>query len=289
MAKLTKYTVTPSNGVIPVCFSGNRKIFHGIVLCVLSILKHTQRPVTVYILTMDLSHLDPRFTSITEGQCAALDKIVKSYNAENSVVRIDHTKEFQEEFAKSKNVKTGFTPYTISRLLLDKFPVPDKTLYIDVDTMLCSDIAQLYDVDMDGWEFAAALDVVGCHWVRPTYCNAGVLLLNIAEMKKTGLFVKARRRVNKVKMFMPDQSALNFLVKRKMILPAKFNEQRTIKPDTVIKHFCQGFKWYGPFFKLYNYKQWDRENVHEKLNIHDFDDLYALYDDFDEKYDFNNA
>lgn len=289
MAKLTNYSVIPSESNIPVCFSGNRKIFHGIVLCVLSILKHTKRSITVYVLTMDLSHLDPRFTAITEGQCSALDEIVKTYNPENSVVRIDHTTEFLAEFSKSKNVKTGFTPYTISRLLLDMFPVPDKTIYIDVDTMLCSDIAQLYDIDMTGWEFAAALDAVGQYWVRPTYCNAGVLLLNIAEMKKTGLFVKARKRVNKVKMFMPDQSALNFLVKRKMILPRKFNEQRTIKEDTVIKHFCQFFKWYGPFFRLKNYKQWDRQNVHEKLNIHDFDDLYELYDELDAKYDFTNA
>lgn len=287
MAKITKkYTVKESNGNIPVCFSGNKRIFHGIVLSVLSILKNTKRSITVYILTMDLSYLNENFKAITKEQASALDKIVKKYNKDNAVIRFDNTKEFIEEFKKSKNLKTGYTPYTITRLLLDYADVPQKLLYIDVDTMCCSDLGQLYDIDVEGYEFAAVLDIVGHHWVRPTYCNAGVLLLNIAEMKKTGLFIKARKRVNKVKMFMPDQSALNFLCSKKMILPYKFNEQRAIKEDTVIKHFCKGFKWYGPFFRLYNYKQWDRKNVHEKLNIHDFDDIYELFDKLSEEYDF---
>ena len=114
-------------------------------------------------------------------------------------------------------------------------------------------------------------------------------MLNFENIKKSGLFVKARKRVNKRKMFMPDQSALNFLAKRKLILPYKFNEQRTIKSDTVIKHFCQGFKWYGPFFRLYNYKQWHIKEVHEKLGIHDFDRIYEKYDELDKIYCFNEA
>lgn len=288
MAKLTKYEVIESNSNIPVCYSGNKKVFHGIVLSVLSMIKKTERSVTVYIMTMDLTHLNPNFTAITQKQADVLDKIVKEYNHESCVKLIDHTKEFIEKFSKSKNLKTGFTPYTISRLLLDLYDVPEKIIYIDVDTMCCSDIGKLYDINLEGWEFAAALDVVGCHWVRPTYCNAGVLLLNFKEINKTGLFEKARKYVCKRKLFMPDQSALNFNAKKKMILPKKFNEQRDIKEDTVVKHFCQGFIWYGPFFKLYNYKQWDRENVHNKLNIHDFDDIYEIYDKLDEKYDFKN-
>ena len=274
--------------MIPVCYSSNSKIFHGIVLSVLSMLKHTEDSITVYLLTMDLTHLNPNFKPISKEQAAALEEIVKLYNPENAVVLLDASEKFIAEFSKSKNIKTGYTPYTITRLLLDLEDVPQKLIYIDVDTMVCADIAELYEVDVEEYEVAMVKDIVGHHWIRPSYCNAGVILLNLEEIKKTGLFVKARKRVNKVKMFMPDQSAINFLAKRKKILPYKFNEQRSIKPDTVIKHFCKGFKWYGPFFKLYNYKQWNRTEVHEKLGIHDFDDIYEIYDKLDEKYSFNS-
>jgi len=273
--------------MIPICYSSNSKIFHGIVLSVLSVLKNTKESITVYLLTMDLTHLNPNFKPISAEQAAALDEIVKSYNPENKAVLLDNTKEFIGEFANSKNLKTGYTPYTITRLLLDMADVPSKLIYLDVDTMCCSDIARLYNEDIEGWELAMVKDIVGHIWVRYNYCNAGVLLLNLDEIKKTGLFVRARKRVNKRKMFMPDQSAINFLAKKKKILPYKFNEQRKIKEDTVIKHFCQGFKWYGPFFKLYNYKQWDRDALHEKLNVHDFDDIFEVYDKLDEKYNFD--
>ncbi len=274
--------------MIPVCYCSNSKIFHGIVLSVLSILKHTKDSICVYLLTMDLTHINEKFKPISEEQAKALDEIVKEYNPENKVILLDGTKQFLAEFSKSKNIKTGYTPYTIERLILDMTDVPSKLIYLDVDTMCCSDIGQLYNEDVEGWEVAMVTDVMGHFWVRRDYCNAGVLLLNLDEIKKTGLFVKARERVRKRKMIMPDQSAINFLATKKKRLPYKYNEQRAIKEDTVIKHFCQGMKWYGPFFKIFNYKQWDRKSVHEKLKIHDFDDIYEIYDEYDKKYDFEN-
>lgn len=275
--------------MIPICYSANRRIFHGIVLSVLSVLKYTKENVFIYLLTMDLTCIDERFKPITAEQTRVLNNIVQEYNPDNRVILLDCTKEFISEFGNSKNLKTGYTPYTIARLLLDKMYIPEKLIYIDVDTMCCSDIKQLYDIDVTGHELAMVLDKVGHIWVRPHYCNAGVLLLNMPEIKKTGLFVKARKLVNKRKLFMPDQSAINFNAKSKLILPYKFNEQRKIKPDTVIKHFCKGFKWYGPFFRLYNYKQWDRGQVHDKLGIHDFDDIYEIYDNLDKLYEFTKT
>ena len=272
--------------MIPICYCSNSKIFHGIVLSTLSILKNTKESITVYLLTMDLKTLNEKFKPISEAQANALDEIVKGYNPENKVVLIDATKEFLAEFSECKNLKTGYTPYAFTRVLSDLLNLPSKIIYLDVDTMCCSDLSQLYEVNIDGWELAMVKDIMGKFWVRRDYCNSGVLLLNLDEIKRTGLFVKVRERVNNRKMIMPDQSAINFLASKKMILPYKFNEQRTIKPDTVVKHFCQGMKWYGPFFKVYNYKQWEREKIHKKLKIFDFDDIFVIYDELDKKYKF---
>lgn len=275
--------------ILPIVYSSNNRIFHGIVLSVLSILKHTPNPVEVYLLTMDLTFLDPRFEAISQKQANSLDEVVKSYNPAGRVILIDATDEFLKRFGKSKNLNTGFTPYTIMRLLLDTMPVPDKVIYIDVDTMCCADIKLLYDIDVTEYEVAMVLDAVGHYWVRPTYCNAGVILLNMKEIRATGLFERAIAYVNKRKLFMPDQSAINFKSKRKLIIPRRFNEQRTIKGDTVIKHFCQYFKWYGPFFKLKNVKQWEFDKVHDMLNIHDFDDVFDKYIELDKIYNFKQS
>lgn len=272
--------------MIPICFCSNSKIFHGIVLSALSILKNTKECVTIYLLTMDLSWLNETFKPISATQANALDEIVKEYNSANKVVLLDVTKEFLAEFSKCKNLKTGYTPYALTRVLCDLLDLPSKIIYLDVDTMCCSDISQLYEENIEGFELAMVKDFMGKFWVHRDYCNSGVLLLNLDEIKKTGLLVKVRERVNNRKMIMPDQSAINFLAKKKKILPYKFNEQRTIKPDTVIKHFCQGMKWYGPFFKVYNYKQWEREKIHKKLKIFDFDDIFEIFDELDRKYNF---
>ena len=272
--------------MIPICYCSNSKIFHGIVLSTLSILKHTKESITIYLLTMDLSRLNEKFKPISTAQANALDEIVKEYNPENKVVLLDVTKEFLKEFSECRNLKTGYTPYALTRVLCDLLELPSKIIYLDVDTMCCSDISQLYGVDIEEWELAMVKDYMGKFWVRRDYCNSGVLLLNLDEIKRTGLLVKVRERVNTRKMIMPDQSAINFLASKKKILPCKFNEQRAIKSDTVIKHFCRGMKWYGPFFKVYNYKQWEREKLHKKLKIFDFDDIFKVFDKLDKKYNF---
>lgn len=270
---------------IPVVYSGNKRIFHGLALAALSVVKRCSRPVVIYILTMGLTDVDKRFTAITDRQAQALDAAIKTVNADSRVIKIDVSEVFRKELIKSKNLKNNYTPYAMLRLLMDSFDLPDRVIYMDIDTMACSDISELYDIDIKNYEFAATLDKVGHIYVRPKYCNSGVLYMNLEKMRETRLLERARQKVIKRKMFMPDQSALNFLAKSKLILPYRFNEQRNIKEDTVIKHFCRYFKWFGPFFKLKNIKQWEREKVHEILQIHDFDDIYELYDGLDKIYD----
>ena len=71
---------------IPVVFSANRKIFSGIVYSVLSIIRYTPSPISVYILTMDLTHLNERFKPITAAQAEKLNNLVKVFNPESEVI-----------------------------------------------------------------------------------------------------------------------------------------------------------------------------------------------------------
>ncbi len=268
---------------IPICYTGNKKIFGGIFLSALSVMQHTDAPLEIILLSMDLRDLDSSFIPFSEEQRALFEKTLKKKNPESSVRIIDVTDLQKRYFENGKNNKNSYTPYASIRLFLDLLDVPDKVIYMDADVMCLSDIREYYEIDLGTAEFAATLDVVGKNWLGRTYCNSGIMLLNMPRIRETGLFEKSRGRVNSKWMMMPDQSALNKSSTEKMILPYRFNEQRDIKPDTVFKHFCKGFPLNCPFLPAYNYKQWHRGVIQDKLGIHAFDDVYTLYDEIIEK------
>ena len=266
----------PSN--LEICYCGNEKVFPLILLSVLSIIERTKAPVHIYLLTMDLTDLDARFTPIPERRAQLLEKVLREKNPESGVILLDGREAFFKRLYGGKNDKNSYTPYAMGRLLLSEFDLPARMLYLDSDVMCCSDLAQILQIDLDPYEFAAALDVMGKFWINRRYCNSGVMYLNLDRMKQTKLLERCCEYLRLHRLTFPDQTALHRLVKDKLILPAKFNEQRGIKGDTVLKHFCRGIKW-RPFFHVYNIKQSDIKNVHKKLKIFAFDDVYRAYEE----------
>ena len=267
--------------MINVCYCGNKRIFPGLLLSVMSLAEHTAEPLRVLILSMDLHGQDPAFIPFSKNQMNILNEVLRKKNAQSCAQLLDLTEQYTASLADGKNRKAAiYTPYAMLRLFLDELPgMPDKIIYLDIDTMCVSDIAQLYDIDISACEYAAALDYMGKFWIDRHYCNSGVLLLNLKEIKKTGLFTRARDLIYAKKMAMPDQSALHKLGKKRLYLPFRFNEQRHIQYDTVVKHFCKGIHWILFIPIVYNIKQWQRDKVHKKLKIHDFDDVYQKCDE----------
>ena len=265
--------------MIPVVFSGNKKIFEGMLLSVMSLAKYSNEELNVYVLTMDLTFNNPKFDAITDEQIAVLTEVLQKKNPKSQAIKLDVTEQYKATLMQGKNHENGYTPYATLRLMLDLVPnLPDKMIYLDTDTMCCSDIKQLYDIDLEDNDCAIVKDYMGRFWIRRSYFNSGVMLMNLKQIRENGLFEKCRQMVFKKKMIMPDQSALNKYSKRKY-LPFRFNEQRKIKEDTVVKHFCKGIVFFLPFgFHIYNIKQWHREKVHKSLKIFMFDDLYAEFD-----------
>ena len=182
--------------MINILFSGNKKVFDGALTELISITNRTNEAIKCYILTMNLERVNPDFVCITDEQIAFLNKVVKSKRQENEVIKIDVTELYEKEFGKCKNETAYCTPYTLLRLLADLIPeIPDKILYLDIDMMVGGDIAKLYNIDIEGYEYAAVKEKYGCWLIRPDYINAGMLLLNIKEIKKTGLLQKARKLI----------------------------------------------------------------------------------------------
>ena len=110
--------------MINILFSGNEKVFDGMLTCMLSIFKRTQttEPFHFYILTMDVSHIKPEYTAVAPRQALYLEQVAKEYHPDNCVTRCDVSSLYEEEFANCPNEQCYCSPYTLLRLFADKMP-----------------------------------------------------------------------------------------------------------------------------------------------------------------------
>lgn len=265
--------------MINVLYSGNSKVFDGVLTSALSILKRTKttEPFTFYILSMNLTRLKPEYTIIDKNMIDFFDKVIKDYNPENKVKCIDVTDDFNREFLNSPNESCYCSPYTLLRLLADLLPnIPDKLLYLDVDILFNRDICELYNQDIEGYEYAAARDHYGKFFINPNYINAGVLLLNMKEIKRTKMLEKARYLIRKKKWMFADQDAIWHATTKKKMLPQKFNDQKFCHKHTVVRHFSKRLFWL-PYPHTANIKQWKVSEIHKIFHYYQFDDILYEY------------
>lgn len=260
--------------MIHILQSGNYKVFHGVCLNMLSILKHTKEPVHLHLMTMEISW--SKVPKIPETSADHLREVMKSVNPENELTYYDISEAFEECFKNSPNQNPKYTPASLIRLLSPRYLDCDKVIYLDTDTMTCSSLEAFSEIDIENKEIGVVLDYLGQFWLKSDYFNSGVMYINVKRIKETGLFEKAIKLLSEKKFYFADQTALYKTSTERVYMPEKFNEQRKIKPDTVVKHFCKGIRYF-PFFKVYNVKQYDVKMVHKFLKIHDFDDIYEQY------------
>ena len=227
-------------------------------------------------MTMDLRKLNENYKPITDEHIHILENVIQKKNPKNRVVLFDATDIFEERLGDSPNLTSGYTPYTLLRLLAGAFPLPDRILYVDADTMFNGDIKEIETYDMTEYELAGALDYLGKYFIAKDYLNAGVLYLNMKKIKETKLFDRALKLCLTKEMVFPDQDAINELVTKKQVLPRRFNEQHKWRKDTVIQHFAKTI-YLLPFFKVVNIKQWQIELVQDVLKLHVYDAIYEEY------------
>lgn len=265
--------------MINILFSGNDKVFDGVLTCSLSILKRTKSKdaFCFYVMTTDVSYIKPEYVPFSDGQIAFLNDVVKEYNIANEVKKVDVTDLYQREFADCPNELAYCSPYTLLRLLADLIPgMPDKILYLDVDILFQHDVELLYNHDISDYEYAAARDHYGKFLIHPNYINAGVLLLNMRKIRETGLFTKARALLRRKKLLFADQSAIYRSTTGKLMLPQKFNDQKFLHKHTVVRHFSKRL-FYLPYPHTANVKQWHLSAMYRAFGYSQFDDILYEY------------
>lgn len=269
--------------MINLMYAGNDYTFNGVLISLLSIIKHCKKPLNVYILTMDLSDINSSWNSFSIKHKEILEKILKQENKESKITIIDVKDLYLKNLSKGKNNKTKYTPYSMIRLLADQIEeIPEKILYLDYDVVANKNIESLYDIDISDYELVGSRDYYGRIFFDIDYINSGVLLMNINKIRETQLFERCLDLIKRKRMLLPDQSALNLLTRKKLIIDDKFNEQHKLKDDTVIRHFSMTLKFF-PKFKKQNIKPWQIDKVHDILKIYEFDDIFEKYQKILEK------
>lgn len=264
--------------MVNVMFGGNKNAFDGILISCTSMAKNTKRPVGIYVLTADFRNIKSSYVPLTREHIDCIDETVKKYNPQSFARLIDVTEIFNTKMSGTVNMMNHYTPYAFLRLFATYLILPQKMIYLDIDIMVRGDIGELYDIDVEDYELAAAKDYHGQIFIARDYFNSGVLLLNLNVIRETGLFDRTLELCRDKKMIMPDQSALNRFAKYVRYISPKFNRQRKAKPDTVIQHFVRKFVFL-PFPHIVCIKPWEIDKVHKKYKIFEYDEILEEYRD----------
>lgn len=147
------------------------------------------------------------------------------------------------------------------------FPMYDKCVYIDSDTILRGDVGELYDIDLGEKVMAAMVDpkvdvipefreyvnkAVGVPY--EDYCNSGVLVMNMKALRKMKYLTALVGIINKYNadLVAPDQDYMNVILRGKIKhLDSHWNAEpaKVLSKDVKLVHF-----------NLFN-KPWHYKNV----------------------------
>ncbi len=175
------------------------------------------------------------------------EKILRYNKAGFSVSFVDVTERLKE-ISSHLHMRDYYTATTYFRVFIaEMFPQYDKAFYLDSDTVILGDIAELYEQDMGENMLAGApcegvnsFDVYKRYvsevgGLNPDYFfNAGVLMMNLKAFREGGFYEKFADLLKKYKFkVIQDEDYLNVLCQdRVMRLPRAWNKS-PVAPDVL--------------------------------------------------------
>lgn len=161
----------------------------------------------------------------------------------------------QHQFDDSINIRNRFGGYI--NLLKVYYPtlLPrlNKVIHLDVDTIICDSLKDFWNTDVTGKWIAAVPEYTAVHpqlkLYGDIYYNAGVMLINLQQMRKDNIEDTMARFLIEVPQPFADQDAWNkYGIEQDKIVPVpvRFNEciscGHTSNPAIV--HYCAYSDWY---------------------------------------------
>lgn len=196
---------------IHVAFATNSKGKLPLSVALWSVLEQAAEQTTVHV------HL--LCDQVPEAMCAELSALVQRAGAR-------HTLSFYhvEKYMTEELIMTPEWPRVAwARIYLAEFlPEVPRVIYLDIDTLACRDLAELYTTEMNGGALGVVLEHeshVGSHFNErleipqecPGYFNSGVLLMDLDAFRREGLVKRVMDYAasHRKALVCPDQDALN--------------------------------------------------------------------------------
>ena len=153
-------------------------------------------------------------------------------------------------------------------MLVKLLPNIDNIIYADIDTIFFRDLYELSRIDMGDNILAGVIE-------RPTgYINSGVLVMNLKQIRKEGLYKKWISMTQQNDYPNPDQDVLNITADGRIIyLPVRYNFQsmlgkrlfqmndedaiKDLKNNLVVMHYSNWMKpWYDKSLRPIFWQYW---------------------------------
>ena len=161
------------------------------------------------------------------------------------------------------NYSNGWTWMVLMRAALHRvFPSFDRILSLDVDTIVREDISALWDLSLDGFWLAGALEPLKTMEGR-IYINCGVMLLNLRQLRETGKGDELIDALNRRPYDYPEQDCIAELCQGGILeIPSDFNANAFTLPTTRrrIEHFA-AISWWptNPLVQAWREAPWPRK------------------------------
>ena len=183
------------------------------------------------------------FCIVNKDVTAENKKFIKSISNEYLIIQfIDARGDFEDS-----HQHRGITESSYYRLIVhDLLPHLNKVIYLDVDVLVNDDLTQLYTIEL-GENIIGAVKNLYVHQVfdkhmlnidywkvkfqnsKYTYINAGVLLMNLSEIRNSEVW-KKWIELSKYKWEYHDQDILNMSCSNKILfIPPKYNATYPIR------------------------------------------------------------
>lgn len=152
---------------------------------------------------------------------------------------------------KGANDKGHITTPTYYRLSLSGLLKDiDKIIWLDGDTLIFKDLTQMYNIDMDGLCYRGFLDetVDGAKAFgveNDHYICAGVMLINLEELRKDGALEKFDNFIDKNNnsLIQHDQTVINVVYADKIgILPPEYGFFNSYATEELAEKYCAKLK-----------------------------------------------
>ncbi len=266
---------------INVAFASNDSYIPHLEIALFSILQNNQKNrFNIFILSSDIS----------DDNKLKINKICDLYdNASVHFIMINN-KVFSELKVLKHFSRDMYSRYILPDLLEDK----DRVLYLDSDTLITGDIAELYNTKL-GNNLAAGVRDIGITkddlqgYTKNLglddgqYFNSGVLLLNLDQMRKENVTKKLIGETDRLsdKLQHPDQDIINLVMRDRIKeLPNTWNyqdEDRRLWPDLLSKakiiHYTTASKpWNTP-----NIARGYNKKAHELYEKYEYNYLESLH------------